>query len=168
MTPEAFLGQLTSVFSHGPSRWSARCPAHDDKSPSLSIREANKRILVFCFAGCKPEEIVAALGLEMRDLFTDTPISQGQRPTQKPQKLDLTAIAYYFQLAALDRRLRADAVLHAVAAFTSDELSDSQRDQIMPVVAGAYADLDRAEFLETMADSFRLKEWDGKRRDHAA
>lgn len=50
--------------------WVALCPAHDDKEPSLSVAEGDDgRALVKCFAGCEVSEIVAALGLEMKDLF---------------------------------------------------------------------------------------------------
>lgn len=135
----------------------ARCPAHADKSPSLSVREAGSRILLHCFGGCEPEEIVAALGLAMRDLFTDTPAHPGQRPTPKPQKLNLTAVAYQFELAALDRRLRADYVLQAVANVPSDELSEQELDRLLNAVTRAYADRNRAEFLESAADDFRVK-----------
>jgi CHC2 zinc finger len=51
--------------------WVARCPAHNDRSPSLSISEGRDgRVLLWCFAGCPPESIVTALGMTMRDLFT--------------------------------------------------------------------------------------------------
>ncbi|BCO30638.1 hypothetical protein TspCOW1_07410 [Thiohalobacter sp. COW1] len=53
----------------GADRWMACCPAHDDKSPSLSIRNTGDRVLVFCFAGCCPEDILTAVGLTWRDLF---------------------------------------------------------------------------------------------------
>lgn len=53
--------------------WMTRCPAHSDRLPSLSIREGRDgRTLVRCFAGCQPSAIVQALGLELRDLFSDT------------------------------------------------------------------------------------------------
>jgi hypothetical protein len=51
-------------------RESWTCPAHDDRHPSLSIREGeDRRALVFCHRGCNVESIVAALGLELADLF---------------------------------------------------------------------------------------------------
>lgn len=52
--------------------WSAPCPAHDDHSPSLSIREGNDgRVLLHCHAGCRPENILAAIGLTWSNLFAD-------------------------------------------------------------------------------------------------
>jgi hypothetical protein len=51
-------------------RCTARCPAHDDRSPSLSVAEGvDGRTLIYCHAGCPPERIVAALGLSWADLF---------------------------------------------------------------------------------------------------
>ena len=69
MDVAAFLERLEGVRPCGPDRWMARCPAHDDRRPSLSVQVADDRILIHCFAGCSPQEIVEALGLEMRDLF---------------------------------------------------------------------------------------------------
>ena len=39
----------------------ARCPAHDDKNPSLSITERDGRLLVYCFSGCPQDAVVEAL-----------------------------------------------------------------------------------------------------------
>jgi hypothetical protein len=42
--------------------WMARCPAHDDREPSLSIRDADDgKVLVRCHAGCDQERVIAAL-----------------------------------------------------------------------------------------------------------
>ena len=50
--------------------WKALCPAHEDREPSLSVTEGDDgRALLKCFAGCDTENIVGALGLEMKDLF---------------------------------------------------------------------------------------------------
>jgi hypothetical protein len=58
----------------GRREWTARCPAHEDRTPSLSIAEgADGRVLLTCHAGCTVDAILAALGLSARDLFTDTP-----------------------------------------------------------------------------------------------
>jgi putative DNA primase/helicase len=51
--------------------WTARCPAHDDRNPSLSIRETDHgKVLVHCHAGCSQTHLIAALhdrGLWFRD-----------------------------------------------------------------------------------------------------
>ena len=41
--------------------WSCRCPAHDDRAPSLSLRDGDRRLIVRCRAGCDPREVLAAL-----------------------------------------------------------------------------------------------------------
>jgi hypothetical protein len=63
------LERLNRVRRSGEG-WVARCPAHEDRSPSLSVREGNDgRALVHCHAGCDVTRIVSALGLELTDLF---------------------------------------------------------------------------------------------------
>ena len=49
----------------------ACCPAHEDKSPSMRITERDGRILVHCMAGCTPDDIIAAIGLQWTDLYDD-------------------------------------------------------------------------------------------------
>jgi len=72
MNVTTFLSYLDQARSNGQNKWQARCPGHDDKSPSLAIKEAdNGNILLHCFAGCTTDEIVGALGLKMNDLFAD-------------------------------------------------------------------------------------------------
>lgn len=72
MTAETLLNRLEKVKRTGENRWVARCPAHDDKHPSLAVREMpDGRVLVKCFAGCGFDAIVAAAGLEPSDLFPE-------------------------------------------------------------------------------------------------
>jgi len=48
----------------------ARCPAHDDKSPSLSIDLTSKgNILIHCFSGCGALAVLEALNLNWADLY---------------------------------------------------------------------------------------------------
>lgn len=70
MTPvESLLSRLQKVKGKNGS-WTACCPAHNDKGPSLAIREADDgRILLHCFAGCETLSVVQALGMDMTDLF---------------------------------------------------------------------------------------------------
>jgi len=85
MTADAFLSRLEKVKRTGAGQWIARCPAHEDRSPSLSVRELEDgRILVHCFAGCSVEEILNAAGLTFEALFPDKPIDQRARPLRRP------------------------------------------------------------------------------------
>jgi len=68
---DLLLSRLSRVRKVGSDRYVACCPSHGDKTPSLSITETNGRILVHCHAGCLPDEIISAAGLEWGDLFED-------------------------------------------------------------------------------------------------
>lgn len=63
------LSRLSGVRTVGEGKWIAQCPAHEDRSPSLSLRQLEDRLLIHDHAGCKPAAIVAALGLSLVDLF---------------------------------------------------------------------------------------------------
>lgn len=64
------LDRLEGVRPSGHG-WIARCPAHNDHSPSLSVYERDGKILLHCFAGCAVEDICAALRIRVGDLFTE-------------------------------------------------------------------------------------------------
>ena len=73
LTKPNLLSRLDGVRHAGEKQWKACCPAHDDRHPSLSIRETHDgTLLVKCWAGCSAKEIVAAIGLELRDLFPNS------------------------------------------------------------------------------------------------
>ncbi len=85
MSVDVLLSKLEKVKPTGKQRWFARCPAHDDKGPSLSIRETEDgRVLVHCFAGCSVYEIVQAVGLELSDLFPPRNDGRHNRPERRP------------------------------------------------------------------------------------
>jgi hypothetical protein len=74
------LDRVAGMRQTGPTRWIARCPAHDDNSPSLSIRETDEgRCLLYCFGGCSTSDVLAAVGLSFADLF-DKPLAQHLPP----------------------------------------------------------------------------------------
>lgn len=80
MGVDNLLSKLDKVKQRGRNNWQSRCPAHDDKGPSLSIRELDDgRVLVHCFAGCSVHEIVKAAGVELSDLFPDREIGTTKR-----------------------------------------------------------------------------------------
>ena len=73
---EKVLNDLGEHKKNG-TRYMARCPAHNDKKPSLSISEADGKILVHCFAGCETKDVLDAAGLSLRDLYPDGVSSNG-------------------------------------------------------------------------------------------
>lgn len=70
--------------------WLVKCPAHDDSTASLHIKQAEDgRILLHCFAGCDTREIVTALGLTFADLrpdIEDEPMLQTAIEKQQQQR----------------------------------------------------------------------------------
>jgi putative DNA primase/helicase len=112
MTPvETLVSALESerkqVRSAGRGKWEARCPAHEDRSASLSIGEGDDgRVLLCCHAGCATEDVVAALGIGMADLFPRKPANRrsGGDRTRRTAKawlnLDMACEAFRVGIAA--------------------------------------------------------------------
>jgi len=70
MNAAEFARHFTRVKRRG--TWhDARCPAHDDRRPSLSFKDGDRGLIVKCHAGCALEDVVGALGLRVRDLFNN-------------------------------------------------------------------------------------------------
>ena len=81
MTPvDLLLSKLPDVKRNGQG-WIARCPAHNDRRPSLSISVGDDgRALVHCHAGCSHQAIVEAIGLNVSDLMPPTASMKSQVP----------------------------------------------------------------------------------------
>lgn len=106
---ENLLSRLDGLKAgNGPGRWIAKCPAHADRSPSLTIRsEDDGRILLHCFAGCAAVDVVGAMGLAMTDLFpeplTKTFMPKVRQPFSALDALNcLTQESFIVALAASD------------------------------------------------------------------
>lgn len=137
---DAVLTRLNGVHQRAPGRWLARCPGplhrRGDRNRSLSIGETSDgTVLIRCFAGCEPTEILGAVGLELRDLFPPRPGGYAQRP-QAPRipwrdvfeaiETDLTACSLAFaDLAAGKQFSPADsAYIAARAADLADKIRE--------------------------------------------
>lgn len=83
MRTDAIISRLDRVRQTGSASWIACCPAHADKSPSMTIREVEDRVLIHCFAGCPVEAILRALGMTFADLYPE-PLPTTFRPLRKP------------------------------------------------------------------------------------
>lgn len=85
MSADALLSRLEGVRRTGSGRWIARCPAHDDRHASLSIRELDDgRVLVHDFAGCSVEEVLSAAGVTFDAIFPERPISDQVKRERRP------------------------------------------------------------------------------------
>ena len=84
MSAEALISHLDGVRSTGAGRWLAKCPAHDDGTASLAIRELDDgRVLLHDFAGCDPEHVLSAVGLTFDALFPARLIGE-RKPERRP------------------------------------------------------------------------------------
>ena len=144
MTATDLLAYLDGVRLRGHGKWSARCPAHEDRSPSLSMREGDRGLLVHCFSGCTVEEICEALNLRVSDLFYDssdprTAYRDRVRRTQERQRKERHDEVDGFTIDALRE---ADTLVQSrrridIAAWSHDRLNDE---------------------LNTLADAYHLLE----------
>jgi hypothetical protein len=115
MTAEA-LAEFANARCIAKGRWLTRCPAHDDRSPSLAISVGRDgRVLLRCWAGCRTSDILAALGLSWNALFPNGPppspaeMSKAarEREAEANQQRQLRAV----ERARDDRTRRLEAVL---------------------------------------------------------
>lgn len=74
MTAAELAARLQARTNGSKSSWEARCPAHEDSSPSLSISVGrNGSVLLHCHAGCSLDAILGSLNLSLSDLHGDEP-----------------------------------------------------------------------------------------------
>lgn len=117
---DTILAQLSKVRQRQPGQWSACCPAHDDKGPSLSVREnPDGSVLLHCFAGCPVSDVVAALGLELSDLFPPRQLT-GREPKRQPRLLSHAQALELLEREAYLVSVAAANVLHGVVLEQSD------------------------------------------------
>ena len=89
MNIESLLSHFDGVKETGHGRFVARCPAHDDRSPSLAIKDGDDgRVLVHCFAGCETEDVLSAIGLTFADVM---PERVGSDHSYKPLRNRISA-----------------------------------------------------------------------------
>ncbi len=93
---EPLLQRLDAVQKVG-SGWRARCPACGGRSRKLSIAEADNRVLLHCFGGCSPAEVLGAVGLG----WSDVQPPRSWPPTREEQRRASRAIREASWAAAL-------------------------------------------------------------------
>jgi len=122
---ENVLSCLDGVRTSGKG-YTAKCPAHDDKSPSLYVSQCDDRVLMYCYAGCDIKDICHAIGLEVSDLFMDKrkmkpaerrQIEVKQSTSSKFEKLRLDAF-----LAMADFRKETRELIDVVGVDIGDEI----------------------------------------------
>lgn len=156
MTGAELVGLLQKVRAVGGDRWVGQCPAHEDREPSLTVREEGHRVLLHCFAGCTVASIAAALGVEPRDLFTDT---QDKSETAREHRATLASVRNMRRIVAEDelRRVseelrRRDAVkLRINAAVEAGTMTEAEAwEKLAPIYEG-YREIEE-RFQELLGD----------------
>ena len=150
MRTNEFLVCLNSVRPRGPGKWSARCPAHEDRNPSLSVREGERGLLVRCWAGCELQKITEALGLRISDLFFGAVVTrQAQREIVLRRDADRCAReqAQHERGLEIDRAREAEQLVLAARAIDISPWPDDALNRALNQLADAYGVLEREEAL---------------------
>lgn len=121
MGVDTLLLRLDKVRRTGNGTYIACCPAHADKSPSLSIRETDDgKVLLHCFSGCSAAEVLASVNLDFEALFP--PRQHHGRPERRP-----------FPTADVLRALAFEALVVASCGVS--------------ILAGRFTDVDRERLI---------------------
>lgn len=120
MGVETLLSRLHGVRPTGPGRWAALCPAHEDRRPSLGIRQADDgRVLIVCRAGCHSLTVLHCVGMEFTDLFPE-PLTPERLPRIR---------APFSALDALKTLAEESAVVAIMAANLAEGEAPSEDDK---------------------------------------
>ena len=119
MSVDALLSRLDGVRRTRSGCWIARCPAHDDRRPSLSLRELQDgRVLLHCFSGCSVQGVMAAVGLELIDLFPER--APGDRLPRERRPFDAASVLRCLISEAEIASLAADNLANGLALVDAD------------------------------------------------
>lgn len=127
MNAQKLLDRLEKVTDHGEGKYTARCPGHEDRTPSLRIRVVEDRILIHCFAGCAPLAIVGSVGLSLSDLF-EARLSDAA-PLKAPFGFALEAGMKHLRKDLSLIVLAAENVRHGVPLYPEDLASIEQAER---------------------------------------
>lgn len=104
MTADALLSRLDAVKRTGTNRYIARCPAHNDRHPSLSVRELDDgRVLLHCWAGCDVASILDGVGLTWDAIMPPRAVDHHVRRERRPYRAHdiLACIAHEALIVAI-------------------------------------------------------------------
>lgn len=126
---DLLLERLANVHQSGKG-WRAACPSHgSDRNQSLSIAAAdNGLVLLHCFTGCEPLDVLGAIGLELSDLFPER-ISDYSPKGRRAAAEFRTLAGWKAALSVLCRESNVIAIA-AVALRVGDDLTDADRERL--------------------------------------
>jgi hypothetical protein len=109
----------------GSGKWMARCPAHDDKFPSLSVREGEGgRTLLRCWAGCSLAAVLKAAGLTVSSLFPAGPPPSSEELKAAAKERERKAAATAKERASRQRLVARREKLSAVVTNLASKLAE--------------------------------------------
>lgn len=139
------LHQHGSTVKDSGQKATATCPAHDDSSPSLSLRRIEGQALIHCHAGCDTIDVLDALGMTMTDLFdepkgaTYTYTDLNGRPTREVHRSPDKRFRQTGHTKGTAQLYRLPQVAAAVAAGTPVYLVEGEKDVHALETLGAVA-----------------------------
>jgi len=149
------LGKLDGVRASTGGAYQAKCPAHADKTPSLTVKEGHSGILLKCWAGCTFDEICEALDLSGDDVFYEP--REYERPIQ-PETSGHANLRPHFwdwrsQAAQIDDYLNfaQESLYKRLSSYECldiDKSSDEEFYVVMDEIGGIYRSLAKVEELE--------------------
>ncbi|MDZ4141149.1 MAG: CHC2 zinc finger domain-containing protein [Methylotenera sp.] len=86
------LSRLDKVQRIGDGRYKAICPAHDDRTPSLNIKDDGGRLLLHCFGGCETSDVLGAIGLDFSDIMPDKTMGNFKKDRKPFYAMDILRI----------------------------------------------------------------------------
>ena len=130
------LSRLEKVRRAGKG-YTACCPAHADKSPSLSVTQGDNGVILYCFGGCATDDILGAIGLTFSDLYPprDTPSKTPEERARARQAIRESQWA-----AALTTLARDVLLLQAAAGMLSRAIPLTPQDLADLTAAAARID----------------------------
>ena len=118
------MNNFDGVRETGNGQYSCRCPAHEDKSASLGIKEGDGgRILLNCFAGCDVNSILNSAGLDWKDIMNEEKLFQAEK--------------YKFNPFAVLKMIRNEVLIIGLASAdirNGKPLNDKDHDRLMKAV----------------------------------
>ena len=82
---QRILDHTDAKSINGDNQYIGLCPAHDDDSPSFSIKMNDEKILMNCFAGCSFDQICSSLGIQKSETFNQF---------ESPEKINITNVKF--------------------------------------------------------------------------
>lgn len=140
------LSRLDGIKPRGADKFIARCPAHQDRNPSLSIQDGHKAILLRCWSGCALAAITDKLGIAIKDLFHDALPDPRQRMAaiqRRSKKKAAQQAEHQAKGRKNDLLRRAERLIQSARGIRIDAWSHDELNRRLNTLADAYDTLDK-------------------------